>query len=226
MELAKPYIDVGVRTNNLDDMLDFWQQEVGLPYEELLKLGGGFHQHRLTLKGSVFKLNHARDPLPEQTPSGYDTLMIASEVKEPTPLQDPDGNKVLLVPMGWRDVTHIGMYMRVRSGNAAERFFVESLEAEKLGRNHYRLGTSIFMTEEDPTMLSSGGMDGCGYRYLTIQVFKVDLEHAGLLNRGAVEGREPMTLGSIARISFITDQDNNWIEISQRASLTGDLTPG
>jgi lactoylglutathione lyase len=30
-------------------------------------------------------------------------------------------------------------------------------------------------------------------------------------------------LGETARISFILDPDGNWIEISQRASLTGAL---
>ncbi len=35
------------------------------------------------------------------------------------------------------------------------------------------------------------------------------------------EGAPPVTLGEVARISFIRDPDGNWIEISQRASLTG-----
>jgi lactoylglutathione lyase len=30
-----------------------------------------------------------------------------------------------------------------------------------------------------------------------------------------------MTLGEVARISFVLDPDGNWIEMSQRASLTG-----
>ena len=55
MNLAKHCIDVGVRTNNIDAMLEFWTKEVGLPYMELLKVGGGVHQHRLSLKGSIFK---------------------------------------------------------------------------------------------------------------------------------------------------------------------------
>jgi lactoylglutathione lyase len=33
----------------------------------------------------------------------------------------------------------------------------------------------------------------------------------------------PVTLGTTARISFIRDPDGNWIELSQRASLTGSL---
>jgi len=34
---------------------------------------------------------------------------------------------------------------------------------------------------------------------------------------------EPFNMGKTARISFITDPDGNWIELSQRASLTGPL---
>lgn len=64
-----------------------------------------------------------------------------------------------------------------------------------------------------------------GFRYLTVQVWDCDAEHAALLALGAEEGRPPATLGTTARISFIRDPDGNWIEVSQRASLTGDL-PG
>jgi lactoylglutathione lyase len=34
-----------------------------------------------------------------------------------------------------------------------------------------------------------------------------------------------VTLGSTARISMVRDPDGNWIELSQRASLTGSLEP-
>ena len=62
-----------------------------------------------------------------------------------------------------------------------------------------------------------------GFRYLTVQVRDVDAEHAGIVQRGGIEGRQPLTLGTTARISFVRDPDGNWIEISQRASLTGPL---
>jgi hypothetical protein len=39
------------------------------------------------------------------------------------------------------------------------------------------------------------------------------------------EARAPVTLGSTARISMVRDPDGNWIELSQRASLTGSLEP-
>jgi lactoylglutathione lyase len=43
--------------------------------------------------------------------------------------------------------------------------------------------------------------------------------------RGATEGGAPVTLGTTARYSLVRDPDGNWLEISQRASLTGPL-PG
>ena len=46
MQLAKPCIDIGIYTNQRDAQLHFWQTQVGLPFEELLKLGGGSQQHR------------------------------------------------------------------------------------------------------------------------------------------------------------------------------------
>jgi len=77
MELAKTHIDVGLFTNNLEPMLAFWQHEVGLPFEELLPTGGGNRQHRHAMNGSILKLNHARDPLPDAEPAGYRELLIA-----------------------------------------------------------------------------------------------------------------------------------------------------
>ena len=71
MELAKDYIDVGVQTNQYEAMAEFWQEKIGLPYEELLKVGGGVHQHRHSINGSVFKLNSVREPLPSGDEIGY-----------------------------------------------------------------------------------------------------------------------------------------------------------
>ena len=65
MDLAKPFLDVGLYTNGLDEARRFYESTLGLPYEELLKAGRGVHQHRLGLRGAVLKLNHHREPLPE-----------------------------------------------------------------------------------------------------------------------------------------------------------------
>lgn len=222
MNLAKQGIDIGLRTNQLEAALAFWQDEVGLPYEELLKIGNGVHQHRLGLNGAVLKLNHARDPLPE-LPTGYAELLIARDVEAPVKLRDPDGNLVTLVPVGFQGVTHVGVKMRVRSGSAAAQFFSSTLQADTISDTQYQLGNTQFFLEEDTLAAPGGGMQGLGFRYLTIQVYKVDLEHSELIKRGALQASPPTTLGETARISFITDTDNNPIEISQRKSLTGDL---
>ena len=223
MKLAKQGIDIGLRTNQLEPSLSFWRDEIGLPYEELLKIGGGVHQHRLGLNGAVLKLNHARDPLPE-APSGYSELMIARDIRQPLNHQDPNGIPVTLVPTGYQGITHVGIKMQVRSLKSAAQFFASTLQAQTINANQYKLGNTQFFLEENTLALPSAGMQGRGFRYLTIQVYKVDTEHAELLQRGAQEAEPPRTLGQTARISFICDTDNNWIEISQRKSLTGDLT--
>ena len=46
-----------------------------------------------------------------------------------------------------------------------------------------------------------------------------------VLAHGGREARAPVTLGTTARISMVRDPDGNWIELSQRASLTGSLEP-
>ena len=60
-----------------------------------------------------------------------------------------------------------------------------------------------------------------GLRYITLQVFDCDAIYTSALAAGATSGREPVTLGSTARIAFIRDPDGTWIELSERASVTG-----
>lgn len=226
MKLSKQCIDVGVQTNNLDPMLSFWRDEVGLPYEELLKVGGGTHQHRLTLNGSVFKLNSIRDPLPASGDTGYRELLIARDgIDAPHTLIDPDGNAVTLVPAGHLGITHIGLRLRVANLEAFQHFYREILELEEIDPLTWRWATTVFLLEEDASVTPATDMRGKGYRYITVQVWKVDDEHERVIERGGSEGRAPMTLGTTARISFIKDPGDNWIEVSQRASLTGDLSP-
>lgn len=224
MKLAKPRIDVGLYTNRRDEMLAFWRDQVGLPYEELLPMGGGVQQHRLGLLGSVLKINHSRDPLPDEPRSGYRELALARPGETaPRALVDPDGNRVVLLPPQHDSVSAIRVTLGVRDPAAFREFYGKALELEPASENSYRCGDSLLCFRADPAARAVGRMTGPGFRYVTIQVFDVDTEHAGILARGGAEGRPPITLGKVARISFVRDPDGNWIEISQRASLTGPL---
>ena len=224
MKLAKPHVDVGLMTNGLEPMLAFWQQDVGLPFAEMLSLGGRLRQYRHDMNGSVLKLNHARDPLPPGRPSGYRELWIARETgSERRALRDPDGNAVVLVPRGEGDASGIAVLLGVRDEAAFHRFYGHALGLEPAGTNAYRCGDSRLSFTADPRAPAEAAWIGRGFRYLTIQVWDVDAEHRGILERGGTEGRPPVTLGDVARVSFVRDPDGNWIEISQRASLTGPL---
>ncbi len=224
MKLAKPHLDVGLFTNNEHAMLEFWQQQVGLPFDETLPLGGGVRQHRHRMNGSVLKLNAARDAINSAPPSGYRELEIAREgITVPQHLVDPDGNRVVLVPPGHDGVAGICVRMAVRSAEAFRGFFGIAMQFDEIDAATYRCGDSLVRFDEDASVVRSEPMRAPGFRYLTVQVYDVNAEHAGIVERRGDEGRPPVTLGTTARVSFVRDPDGNWIEVSQRASLTGPL---
>lgn len=225
MKLAKNHLDIGVFTNNEEAMLAFWQNEVGLPFEETLPLGNGNRQQRHGMNGSVFKLNASRDAVPTSSLTGYRELLIArDDIESPVALRDPDGNPVTLVPLETDGVTGIGIRMAVTDRERSHDFFGRVLDLERIGDASYRWGDTVLLLE-DAESAPSGHMRGNpGYRYITVQVWDVEDEHRKALERGATEGRAPVTLGETARISFLRDPDGNWIEVSQRASLTGPLS--
>jgi lactoylglutathione lyase len=226
MKLAKDHIDVGLFTNNAAALLAFWQQNVGLAFEELLPTGGGTRQHRHAMNGSVLKLNDARDPLPATPAAGYRELLIArAGIDAPRPLADPDGNRVTLVPPGTDDIEGIAVRVATPDIAASRDFYGRICEFERIDEDRFRCGDSLLLLEHDPARPGDAAMRGAGFRYITVQVWDCDVEHAGLVARGAMEGRPPVTLGATARFSFVRDPGGNWIEISQRASLTGTL-PG
>ncbi len=114
MRLAKNVIDVGLSTNNLEPMLRFWQQEATVRFDHVLPVRRGQKQYRHDEQGSVIKLNHHVEPLPEAAPSGYRELIIARDgVQEPRRMVDPDGNRVRLVPPGYDGVTQLAVAMGV-----------------------------------------------------------------------------------------------------------------
>jgi catechol-2,3-dioxygenase len=152
-------------------------------------------------------------------------------------IEDPDGNEIELVPSGQRGVNQIEIQIGVTDEAAFEKFYGDALGAERLSAGRFKLGETIFSFQRDaaavraPKSPPGSAMDALatmravGMRYVTVQVRDCDGEHRRLMSMGVWEGAAPVTLGAVARISFIRDPDGNFIEISQRASLTGPI-PG
>ena len=224
MKLAKQHLDVGLFSTKRDEQLAFWQQTVGLPYDYMGKLGGGMQQHRHHMNGSILKMNHSRNALPEAPPSGIIGLQIAKAgLDKPRALSDPDGNKVTLVPKGADGVQGIAILLRVNDPAAHDRFWTQAMEFERVGEGRYRCGDSLIVVAERGTVERSKEWRGPGYRYMTVQVWDCIAEYDGILARGGASGGEPRVLGETVRFAFVVDPDGNHIEISQRASLTGSL---
>jgi catechol 2,3-dioxygenase-like lactoylglutathione lyase family enzyme len=227
MQLAKPVIDVGLSTNNLEPMLRFWQQDVDLRLDQVLPVRRGQKQYRHKEQGSVIKINHHADLLPQAAPSGYRELIIGREgLRESRRMVDPDGNRVRLVPQGVDGVTQLAVAMGVRSLDEHRRFyggilgFAEQSWSRGVG---FRLGDSLLLLEEDRAASVDPVRQAKGWRYITLQITDIDAIHDGLRSRGVREGLAPITLGDVARISMILDPDGNWIELSRRASIVGNL---
>jgi len=194
-----------------------------VPFSELLPLGGGLQQHRHAIGQSVLKINHARAPLPDAAPGGIRRLLIAREgLDAPRTLADPDGNSLQLVPAGFDGIRQLRVELVVSDLAAHQAFYGEALGLPALDADTFCCGvTQLRLIEGDACR--DPEQQARGYRYMTVQVFDVKGEHAGILARGGREGRPPVRLGEVAHISFVRDPDGNWLEISQRKSLTGSL---
>jgi catechol 2,3-dioxygenase-like lactoylglutathione lyase family enzyme len=229
MELARPQVDVGIFTNNIDEMKAFYGDTLGLAFESILPVGGGFRQHRYLANGSVIKLMDSRDPLPRRHPGGYETLIIAtSKVSTAEVLTDPDGNTVELVPPGRDDVTQIEMRVGVTNVDAYEDFYLKACGAKPIGGNRYKIGETIFAAFRDPGAQRAKvapfanplevvkAMAARGIRYVTMQVRDCDGAFKDLTAAGASEAVRPANFGTVARICFVRDPDGNFVEISQR----------
>jgi len=231
MKLAKPRIDIGFATNHAPAALAFWQNEIGLPFDYTQPIRRGYKQHRHDLCGSILKINQVYETLPDNPPSGYRELLIARDgITAPQPMSDPEGNRVTLVPTGMCGIERIGIRLGVRDVEAHRRFYTEALGLSQGaptadGAMTFLAGDTVLIVEHDANAPSDAAFEGKGWRYITFQVFEVDREHAHVLAHGGREARAPVTLGTTARISMVRDPDGNWIELSQRASLTGSLEP-
>ena len=224
MQLAKPCVDVGVFTARKAEMLAFYRDVVRLPYEEMLPVGAGVQQHRHGMNGSVLKVNAVRDAMPALPPSGYQRVWIVrDQINAAQDVTDPDGNQLRLVPRGQHGFNGIQIDIAITALDAHRHFWSQCMQAQQLADGRFQLGTTLIALYPGAAPRADLDMRGIGFRYLTVQVFDVAAEHARIIASGGREGRAPLTLGDVAKISFVRDPDGNWIEISQRRSLTGSL---
>jgi catechol 2,3-dioxygenase-like lactoylglutathione lyase family enzyme len=220
-------LDVCLVTNSVDSVLEFWHDSVGLTCEEVLPIREGLVQHRHSVTDSIIKINHQSMILPREPVAGFRELIIARPgLEKPSALIDPEGNRVVLVPPGTFGVHQIGVRMSVRS-LAASRYFFGSVLGLPVSDDaegcRISVGDSRLLLTEDPQATLDPPVDGLGWRYITLQIFDTNAVYQAVLDRGGREGRPPKTLGTVARYALVRDPDGNWIELSQRASLTGPI---
>jgi catechol 2,3-dioxygenase-like lactoylglutathione lyase family enzyme len=229
MELAKQTVDVGIFTNNLEAMQDFYGKTLGLPFESVMPVGAGIKQHRYLANGSVIKLMHTTEPLARRHPGGYETIMIASStVKIPRFLPDPDHNTVELIPAGHDDVTQLEIRVGVTEPELFADFYTKALGATAIGDNRFKIGETIIAVFHEPETHKAPplpfanalevvkGMAGLGIRYITLGVKDCDASFSALKSAGAHEALAPVNFGTVARIAFVRDPDGNFIELAQR----------
>ncbi|MGH7840727.1 MAG: VOC family protein [Candidatus Binataceae bacterium] len=230
MELNRPQVDVGIFTNRIDAMKAFYGDNLGLQFESVLPVGGGFTQHRYVANGSIIKLMESRDPLPRRHPGGYETLIIASsKVTQPEVLNDPDGNTVELVPPGHGDVTQqVAVRLGVSDVDLFDDFYTKAFPAKRLDHHRYLIGETTFATFRHPLarrlkpapmanlLEVVKAMASLGIRYVTVQVKNCDAAFAELTGAGANVGVAPANFGNVARAAFVRDPDGNYIELAQR----------
>ena len=229
MDLAKQSVDVGIFTNNLEAMQEFYGKTIGLPFESVLPVGGGIKQYRYLANGSVIKLMHTTEPLSRRHPGGYETIMIASStVKIPRFLPDPDHNNVELIPTGHDDVTQIEIRVGVNDPEVFANFYTKALGATPISDHRFKVGDTIIAVfhqsevKKPPAMPFANaleavkGMAGLGIRYITLGVKDCDTSFTALKGAGATVALAPVNFGTVARIAFVRDPDGNFIELAQR----------
>ena len=227
LRLARPSIDVSLFTNHAEPLLKFWQDRVGAVLEETLQIREGQVQYRHRIAGSYVKISHVTAPLPAVPPSGLRELVIAREdANSNIALTDPDGNLVSLVAPGVLGVRQLGLWINVRNLVASRHFYGEviGLPVRDMETGPVvEVGESRLLLREDPTVVPDSPVHAPGWRFFSLQVYDVRGLHARIVARGGRDGIAPKRLGDVARYAFVRDPDGNWIELSQRASLTGPL---
>jgi lactoylglutathione lyase len=222
MKLAKPHLDIGLFTNDIDSHRDFWGNTVGLRYDHQLTFRKGWSVYRYDAHGSVIKVNHRVTRLRKRPASGFATLSIARSVQsDDWDGESPDGDRVRLVTPGEGGVVGIGISISTPDPERMLEFYRVALEFETNGPDSVRCGDSVVTFIEGPGGSDIDDYARMGYRYLTVQVYDADAEMAAVVERGGRVAREAVNFPGVARYGFVADPDGNWIELSARTQLTG-----
>lgn len=214
MRLAKAQLDIGLFCDEVQPMLEFFSDNVGLELDGVLPVTKSLVQHRFRAGGSIVKVNHSTGPLASESRDGYCRLSLArDDIPEPVPL----GNGVELIPTGQDGVTQAAITVRVRDPETQHDFYRDALGLKQNRQGSTVVGDTLIFVEGGATTVADPQLEGRGWRYITFQVHDVDETHAEAVRGGAREAMPPTTLGKTARISMILDPDGNWIELSQRS---------
>lgn len=214
MRLTKGQLDVGLFCEDIEPMLAFFGDAVGLELDCVLPVTRSLVQHRFLAAGSVVKVNHSTHPLATESRDGYRRLSLArNDISEPIAL----ANGVELVPTGRGGVTGAAITVRVRDPEAQRRFYRDALGLVQNGQGSTLVGETLIFVEGGATSVADPQLEGRGWRYITFQVHDVDETYAEAIRGGAREAMPPTSLGKTARIAMILDPDGNWIELSQRS---------
>lgn len=134
----------------------------------------------------------------ESPPSGCRELLIARDgLSKQRFLTDPNGNKVRLVLPDILDFGAAGIWMLVRDVASFHDFLGRVLGLPRVapvGPNARRFGETVLMVEADQNADPRSAKQGKGFRYITMQVRKADLEYGVILSCGGEAGMEPKTL--------------------------------
>ncbi len=220
MRLAKDCLDVALFTDRTD-VPAFWRDEVGLTLDHVLPIRRGHQQHRFDLAGSVLKVNVVDRDLPAAGRSTITAVVVGDTTRADTTRVDPDGNAIRFTDH--RAVDQIEVRIAVADLARTMHHYTAVLGWERVDDHAVRCGRTAVRFDQLPATAPVPDLPVRGWAYLTVQIRDCDAEHAAVLAGGGVEGAPPVTMGDVARFSMVRDPDGNWLELSQRASLTGPI---
>jgi predicted enzyme related to lactoylglutathione lyase len=223
VDLAKDCLDVALFTDRAD-VPAFWRDTVGLTLDHILAVRRGHDQYRFDLSGSVLKVNVIEHGLPAHGASTITAVQVTDAARAGTSPADPDGTSIRFVAPGG-ETEQIGIRFDVADLSRTMTYYTTTLGWERLAENAVRCGRTMLRFDERPALAPAPNLPVRGWGYITVQIRDCDAEHAAVLAGGGVEGAPAVTMGDVARFSMVRDPDGNWLELSQRASLTGPL-PG